>query len=356
MRRYIVTHTDDRQLNPGVHAATATDTALRESEAKAKLFKELKKYWSYWSDQTLTIESQEPCPRDLLSAFAEYAEHLCDARAAPSLHSATSIGTHVALIEHSIVPGILSQMLPEKSLTIPEPKPIDLRCIETNKNRAKRHLWGRIIRFDQGLLDYDDCISSATNEEQPLCQTAQSRIIAMAESPSGDWEKCIALTHRLFNPPSCGHKYWRHVCHPFQLTLRRFESRTWFKDAIQAHLALRIPDWSARFLKMTKARGTAVESDIPLATEAAQAREVAENPLEYVNRLLDGLKIEWQAVPALLCTSPRTVATIKKGLREGRIPRSKYVNKFAGILGITPGDLVNVVNLHERSLAFKLAV
>src|ERR1039457_2667180 len=73
-----------RQLDPVVHAVTATDTALRESEAKEELFKKLTKYWSYWSDQALTIESQAPCPRDLLFAFAQSAEGLCGARAASS--------------------------------------------------------------------------------------------------------------------------------------------------------------------------------------------------------------------------------------------------------------------------------
>jgi hypothetical protein len=77
MRRYIVTQTDDRQLDPAVPAATAIYTARCESEAEAKLFEELKKYWSSWPDQTLTLESQERCPCDLLGVFVEYAEGLC---------------------------------------------------------------------------------------------------------------------------------------------------------------------------------------------------------------------------------------------------------------------------------------
>jgi hypothetical protein len=317
MRRYIVTHTDDRQLDPVVHAATATDTARRELEAKVKLFEELKKYWLSWPDQTLTLESQERCPCDLLGVFVEYAEGLCGARAASSPNSATSIEAYVELIEHSIVPGILNQILPDESLIIPAPEPIGVRCIETDKDRAKRHLWGRIIRFDQDLFDYDDCSSSPTIKEQPFCRDAQNRIVALAESPSGNWEGFIALTHRPFDPPSCGHRYWRHVCHPFQLTLRRFESRTWFKDAIQAHLALRIPDWSARFLKMIEARGTAVETDVPLATEAARAVEMDEDPLEFVERRLGELEIEWNDVKVRLRVSIRTVGNIKTPFLRG---------------------------------------
>src|ERR1022692_4858192 len=244
-----------RQLDPAVHAATAT--ARRELEVKAKLIEELKKYWSSWTlDQALTLESEERYPCDLLRVFVEYAEGLWDARAASSLHSATSFEAYVKSIEHSIVQGILNQLLPDESLIIPEPEAMDVRCIETQENVAKRHLWGRIIRFDVGIFEYHDCISSPTIKEQPFCRDAQNRIIAMAESPSGDWEKFVALTHRPFDPPSLGHKNWRDVCHPFQLTLRRSESRTLFTVPIQAHLALRIPDWSARFLKMIEARGT----------------------------------------------------------------------------------------------------
>ena len=178
-----MTHTDDRQLHPGVHAPTAITTARCESEAKAKLFKELKEYWSY-SDQALTTESQERCPRVLLSVFAKYAEGLCDARAAQSLRSATSIEAHVKLIEHSIVPGILNQMLPDDSLIIPEPKSVGARCIETTEDRANRHLWDRIIGFDQDLFDCEAYISTATIDEQPFCRDAQNRIIVLADNPS----------------------------------------------------------------------------------------------------------------------------------------------------------------------------
>ena len=121
-----------------------------------------------------------------------------------------------------------------------------------------------------------------------------------------------------------------------------------FTVPIQAHLALRIPDWSARFLKMIEARGTAVETDIPHATETLQPCEVPENPLEYANRLLGGLGIEWQVVYKLLHTSDRNVSTIKKFLREGRMPRAKYVNGFTGILKITLEDLANVISRYNH--------
>src|ERR1035441_795104 len=136
-----------RQLDPAVHAATATARRERE-EAKAKLFAELRKYWSSWTlDQALTLESEERYPCDLLRVFVEYAEGLWDARAASSLHSATSFEAYVESIEHSIVQGVLNQLLPDESLIIPEPEAMDVRCIETQENVAKGHLWGRIIRF-----------------------------------------------------------------------------------------------------------------------------------------------------------------------------------------------------------------
>ena len=221
-----------RQLDPAVHAATAT--ARRELEVKAKLIEELKKYWSSWTlDQALTLESEERYPCDLLRVFVEYAEGLWDARAASSLHSATSFEAYVKSIEHSIVQGILNQLLPDESLIIPEPEAMDVRCIETQENVAKRHLWGRIIRFDDGIFEYHDCISSPTIKEQPFCRDAQNRIIALAESPSGDWEECIALTYRPFQPLGSGPKHWTDACHPFQLTLRLLESRTRFTGAVQ---------------------------------------------------------------------------------------------------------------------------
>jgi hypothetical protein len=100
IRKYIVTPPDDRQLDPAVHAATAT--ARRELEVKAKLIAELTKYWSSWTlDQVLTLESEERYPCDLLRVFVEYAEGLWDARAASSLHSATSFEAYVESIEHS---------------------------------------------------------------------------------------------------------------------------------------------------------------------------------------------------------------------------------------------------------------
>jgi hypothetical protein len=99
---------------------------------------------------------------------------------------------------------------------------------------------------------------------------------------------------------------------------------------------------------MIEARGTAVETEIPLASKSAQALEVAENPLKYANRLLGGLGIEWQVVHKLLHTSARNVDTIKQCLREGRMPRAKYVNGFTGILKITPEDLANVISRHNR--------
>src|ERR1035437_3130099 len=338
-----------QQLDPVVHAATATDTARRELEAKAKLIAELTKYWSSWTlDQALTLESEERYPCDLLRVFVEYAECLWDARAASSLYSATSFEAYVESIEHSIVQEILNQMLPDESLIIPEPEAMDVRCIETQENVAKRHLWGRIIRFDHGIFEYHDCISSPTIKEQPFCRDAQNRIIAMAESRSGDWEEFVALTHRPFDAPSSGPKHWTHACHPFQLTLRRFESRTWFKEAIQAHLALRIPDWSARFLKMIEARGTAAEADIPLATEAAHAREVAENPLDYVSRLLGGLDTKWQVVQTVLRISRRSRYYIKEDLKEGRLPKATHISNLTDLLRIKPEDLVNVINSYNR--------
>ena len=347
MRRYIVTHTDDRQLDPVVHAAT--DTARRESEARAKLFKELTKYWSYLSDQASTIESQERCPRVLLPMFAEYAEGLCDARAAQSLNSATSIKAHLELIEHSIVPGILNQILPDESLTIPEPKPIGVRCIDTNKDRANRHRWDGIIGFDQDFFDYDACISPATIKEQPFCRDAQNRIIAMAESPSGDWEECIALTHRPTHPRSSGPKQWTDACHPFQLTLRRSESRTSFTEAIQALLALRIPDWSARFFKMTKARGTAVESDIPLATETLQSCEVPENPRTFVERQLGNLGIGLSRVATALHVGAHTALNVRKDLEKGHL-RVKYRDNLARLLQLETKVLMNVIDRHNKGV------
>ena len=327
-----------RQLDPAVHAATAT--ARRELEVKAKLIEELKKYWSSWTlDQALTLESEERYPCDLLRVFVEYAEGLWDARAASSLHSATSFEAYVESIERSIVQGILNQLLPDESLIIPEPEAMDKRCIETQENVAKRHLWGRIIRFDHGIFEYHDCISSPTFKEQRFCRDAQNRIIAMAESPSGDWEECIALTHRPFHPPSSGPKQWTDACHPFQLTLRRSESRTSFTEAVQAHLALRIPDWSVRFLKVIEAKGTAAEMDIPHATETAHARETAGNPLEFVSRRMGGLSIEWKRVAPALHVTDRAVRDIKRDLREGYL-HPKYVDNFTNLLRLGPEELL----------------
>ena len=344
-----MTHTDDRQLAPPVPAATATYRARCESEAKSKLFKELKEYWSYLSDQALTIESQERCPRVLLSVFAKYAEGLCDARAAQSLHSATSIEDHVKLIEHSIVPGILNQMLPDESLIIPEPKPVGVRRIETTKDRANRHLWDRIIGFDQDFFDYDACIPPATIDEQPFCRDAQNRIVALAESPSGDWEECIALTHRPFQPLGSGPKHSTDACHPFQLTLRLLESRNRFTGAVQALLALRMPDWRSRFFKMVEASGTAVESDVPPATETLQPCEVPENPRTFVEQRLGELGIGVSRVATALNVGAHTALDVRKGLEKGHLP-VKYRNNFARLLQLETKVLMNVINRHNKGV------
>ena len=348
-----MTDTADRQLSPPVPAAAAADTARCELEAKAKLIAELTQYWSSWTlDQALTLDSQERYPCDLLRVFVEYAEGLWNARAASSLDSATSFEAYVESIEHSIVQEILNQLLPDESLIIPEPEAMDVRCIETQENVAKRHLWGRIIRFDDGIFEYHDCISSPTIKEQPFCRDAQNRIIGMAENPSGGWEEFVALTHRPFDAPGSGPKQWTNACHPFQLTLRRFESRTRFKEAIQAHLALRIPDWSVQFLKMTKARGTAVESDVPLATETLQSCVVPENPRKYVQRRLRGLKRGWKHVEAKLELSPRQVGNVKLDLEKGVLLDTR-VEDLAKALKIKPEELLDKLDRFNTWMAAK---
>ena len=112
-----------------------------------------------------------------------------------------------------------------------------------------------------------------------------------------------------------------------------------FTVPIQAHLALRIPDWSARFLKMIEARGTAVETDIPHATETAHARETAGNLLEFVNRRMGGLSIEWKRVAPALHVTDRAVRDIKRDLREGYL-HPKYVDNFTNLLRLGPEELL----------------
>jgi hypothetical protein len=99
---------------------------------------------------------------------------------------------------------------------------------------------------------------------------------------------------------------------------------------------------------MIEARGTAAEADIPLATEAAHAREVAENPLDYVSRLLGGLDTKWQVVQTVLRISRRSRYYIKEDLKEGRLPKATHISNLTDLLRIKPEDLVNVINSYNR--------
>jgi hypothetical protein len=103
-----------------------------------------------------------------------------------------------------------------------------------------------------------------------------------------------------------------------------------------------MPDWRSRFFKMVEASGTAVESDIPLATETLQPCEVPEDPRTYVTRRLGEMHIGWQRVEAALDLKERAVGDVKLSLAKGRL-LDGHVNALAKLLRMKPEDLLDLI-------------
>lgn len=293
-----------------------TESKRREFEAQAQLYDTLNQYWP-------TVDSCGRCPGDLIPAFCRYAEGLFDARAELTFRTRLSKEKYLEGLKSTLIQEVVHQLIPAEDLVVPESEPIDVRGRESSEDAFKRNVWGRIIRLDQETEVFYERVSDAQRRERALCRAAEERILEMAENPSGEWERVIALTFRAFRPPGPGLAHWTDA-HPFQLALRLHQNREWFIQSLEAKLKLRLPHWEFRF-----AAGT---------HPAAAVNRTKKDAYGFVERRLAVLSIPWKEIPGCLGLSAGSLRNIKDDLKKGFV-LNKYFGKLAHTLQLEESEL-----------------
>lgn len=301
-----------------------TESKRREFEAQARLYDTLNQYWP-------TVDSCGRRPRDLVPAFCRYAEGVFDARAESLLRTRLSREEYLERIKSALIREVIRQLIPAEGLMVPESEPTDVRGGESSEDAFKRNVWGRIIKLDQEVELFYERVSDAQRWERSLGRAAEARILELAENPSGDWERAIALTFRAFKLPSPGLTHWTDA-HPFQLALRLRENRESFIQFLEAKLRIRLQPWKVRFVAVTQ--------------PAAAVERPKKDAYDFVERRLSELGMNWKEFGSHLEVSPRTLANIKLDLHHDFV-LSKYLGKLARTLQLKDADLK--VHVEPRS-------